>query len=213
LPGPGGTRLSAESIGSGTIAVVFLHEAGGQGRCGFWPYASWLSHHYAVRSVLVDRCGYGASTCDVPATGDAGLAAETQPAVDWAHAHGASRVAIIGASTGGSDALEAAGAVEGIQAVVDLSGDGTDTGQDEAIDQHAARDRLPTLFVLAPGDPFVAVADMRRLYVLVPAAHKQFVVATAEPGEHGWDLLLSGADEQPTPIAKQVAEWIRAALP
>lgn len=205
LPGPSGSRLEANSVGSGQIAAVFLHEVGGTGMCGFWPYATWLVAHYPVRAVLVNRCGYGASRCPSIPLGDAGIVAETRPAVDWARAHGATRISLVGASFGGGDALEAAGVIPGIAAVVDVSGDGNDTGADDPSD--ARRLQVPALFAVAPADRYCRLDRLQSLYGLTPAQPKQFVVIDELSGVHGWDLLtdLNGKPER---LAAVVASWV-----
>ena len=145
LPMADGGRLEANTAGSGPAAVVFLHEIGRTGMCGFAPYAAWLIQHYQVQVVLVNRCGYGASDCRSGAdTTD--IRAETEPAVAWARGNGARTVTLVGASGGGGDALEAAALVPGVTAVVDLSGDVNDTSVDDNV--LAPRVTVPAL--LAP---------------------------------------------------------------
>lgn len=205
LPGPAGSRLEANSVGSGAVAVVFLHQVGSTGMCGFWPYASWLASHYPLRAILVNRCGYGASTCTAPG-GDPGIIAQTAPAVAWARAHGARRVSLIGASGGGSDAIEAAAVIPNIAAVVDISGDGTDTGADDRTD--ALRLRVPAMFAVAPQDSYSPVASLHALYAATPARPKRFLVISELSGVHGWDLLLDPAGS-PHRLAAVVAAWIR----
>lgn len=209
LPGPGGSKLEANAIGSGRDAVIFLHEVGSTGMCGFWPYARWLASHRQVRAILVNRCGYGHTTCASAPKGDAGIVAETKPAVDWARQRGAHRVTIVGASAGGGDALQAGGAIPGIAAVVDLSGDGNDTGASDGAD--AKRLTVPILFAVAPNDRYVSVSEVRHLYNLVPAHHKRLVIDRAHPGWHGWDLLFDG--DKITRLSKTVAAWITGKAP
>jgi pimeloyl-ACP methyl ester carboxylesterase len=208
LPGPGGGRLEANSIGSGPVAAVFLHQFGGSGMCGFFPYATWLTSHYPVRAILVNRCGYGASRCPSYPQGDSGTIAQTGPAVDWARAHGAIRVALVGASYGGGDAVQAAGVIAHVGAVVDLSGAGNDAGVDDAVD--ARRLQVPALFAVAPADRDCPLYQLQTLYALVPAHPKKFVVVNELPGIHGWDLLAD-LNGQPLRLAPLVASWIMAA--
>ncbi len=63
LSAPGGAQLYAAVVGTGPATAVFVHEAGGQGLCGFWPYADWLARTRGVRSLLFSQCGAGASQC------------------------------------------------------------------------------------------------------------------------------------------------------
>lgn len=209
LPGPGGSRLEANSVGSGTDAVVFLHEIGRAGMCGFWQYANWLADAHHVRAVLVNRCNYGQTTCRVAPNGDPGIVAETKPAVDWLRKHGATRVTLVGASGGGGDALQAGGVISHIDAVVDLSGGITDSGGDSVTD--ARRLRVPALFAVAPDDPNCSLDKVRATYRLVPSAPKRMVVVSDRPGIHGWDLLTDN-DGAWSPLAGQVANWIHGTL-
>lgn len=198
-----GGRLEANTAGSGTAAVVFLHEIGRTGMCGFAPYAAWLIQHYEVQVVLVNRCGYGASDCRSPAdTSD--IRAETEPAVSWARSNGARTVTLVGASGGGMDALDAAALVPGVSAVVDLSGDTNDTGADDAA--LARQVTVPALLAVAPDDPYCSIAVVQSLYAQIAAPVKQLLIESQLPAVHGWDLLLDD-NHQPRPLASVVADW------
>lgn len=176
--------------------------------CGFFAYAKWLTSHYPVRVILVNRCGYGASRCPSYPQGDSGTIAQTGPAVDWARAHGATRVALVGSSYGGGDALQAAGVIPHVGAVVDLSGAGNDAGVDDTLD--ARRLQVPALFAVAPADRYCPLYQLQALYALVPAHPKRFVIVNELPGIHGWDLLTD-LNGQPERLAPLVASWIMAA--
>lgn len=207
LPGPKGTLLEANSYGAGRFAAVFLHQAGQLAdMCGFWPYACWLADHEHVRVVLFNRCTYGRSTCELFQTGDSGIVSQVQPAVDWARRHGAETVTLVGASSGGADALQAGGVVAHVAAVVDLSGESADTGAADRVD--ARRLRVPVLFGIAPGDSIVSVDYVRALYRLVPGSDKRLVIARHSEGDHGWDLLLDPVTSTFTPLARLVADWV-----
>lgn len=207
LPGPDGTLLEANSYGSGRFAAVFLHEAGQLAdMCGFWPYARWLADRAHVRVVLVNRCTYGRSTCELFQTGDDGIIGQVKPAVEWARRHGAQTVTLVGASSGGADALQAGGMVAHVAAVVDLSGASADTGANDRVD--ARRLRVPVLFGIAPGDSVVSVDHVRALYRLVPGSDKRLVIARHSVGAHGWDLLRDPITSAYTPLARLVADWV-----
>jgi pimeloyl-ACP methyl ester carboxylesterase len=209
LPGPDGSKLEANSIGSGPDAVVFLHQIGRRGMCGFDTYAHWLSTKYHVRAVLVNRCNYGATTCRVAPPEDEGIVAQTKPAIDWARAHGAKRVTLVGASGGGGDALQAAGVIPGIAAVVDLSGVVNDSGADNAT--NARRLRVPILFAAAPNDRSCSIDKIRALYRLVSSQPKRLIIVGDQPGTHGWDLVAD-TDGKPSALGRRVASWIRGQL-
>jgi dienelactone hydrolase len=207
LPGPDNSKLEATTFGSGRTAAVFLHEAGvGADMCGFWPFARWLAVRQRVRVVLFNRCTYGRSTCDVFQTGDTGIVSQVQPAVDWARRRGARRIVLVGASSGASDALQAAGVVHDVAAVVDLSGDSADTGANDLTD--ARRVHIPALFAVAPGDSYSSLSRMRAVYRAVPASRKRLVIVRSSPGTHGWDLLFDDQARAFTPLATLVAEWV-----
>jgi dienelactone hydrolase len=198
-----GGRLEANTAGSGPAAVVFLHEIGRTGMCGFAPYAAWLIQHYRIQVVLVNRCGYGASDCRRAADAT-DIRAETEPAVSWARGNGARTVTLVGASGGGGDALEAAALVPGVTAVVDLSGDVNDTSVDNNV--LAPRVTVPALLVVAPDDPYCSVSVMQSIYAQIAAPVKRLIIESQLPAVHGWDLLLDG-NHQPRPLASVVADW------
>jgi dienelactone hydrolase len=208
LAGPKGVKLEANTIGSGPDAVVFLHEIGRWGMCGFWEYAKALAAEHHVRAMLVNRCGYGESDCRVDQD-DSGIIAETKPAVDWAREHGAKRVTLVGASGGGGDALQAGGVIRGVDAVVNLSGDVSDAGGDAATD--ARRLRVPILFAVSPEDRFCPLEKMRATYRLVPSRPKRLVVVSDRAEVHGWDLLTDD-DGNWTPLADTVTDWVLGKL-
>ena len=206
LDGPGGDRLQAAAVGSGRDAAVFVHQSGTHGLCDFWPYAAWLAATKHIRAVLVDQCGYGASTC--PGVGrnvDGGRwVAATRAAVAWTRAHGARRITLVGASFGGIIVLHAAQSIQPpVNAVVDLSGELRWAGVDSlAAGRHL---RVPALLAVAPGDRYVSVGDMRRLYAAIPARPKRLVVAPAGAG-HGWALLTAATGW--SPLGATTAAWI-----
>ena len=207
LAGPDGARLQAAMVGSARDAVVFVHQSGTQGLCDFWPYAAWLAGARQVRAVLVDQCGYGASTCPGVGRntdGDRWVAA-TRAAVAWTRAHGGRRITLVGASFGGIVALHAARSIQPpVDAVVDLSGELGWAGLDSlAAGRHLT---VPALLAVAPGDRYVSVGDMRRLYQAIPAHPKRLVVAPAGAG-HGWALLMTATGW--SPLATTTATWIR----
>lgn len=204
-----GGRLEANVVGSGPDGVVFLHEIGSAGMCGFADYAQWLvGHHPGVQAVLVDRCGYGDSTCTERVAHD--IAAQTAPAVRWLHAHGARHVTLVGASGGGMDALDAAALVADVDALVDISGDENDTGADDQA--LARRVTVPSLLAVAPDDPYCSVSSVRALFQKIPAQDKKLDLERHYPGTHGWNLLLDPAGH-PLPLARTVAAWVLGQAP
>jgi hypothetical protein len=67
---------------------------------------------------------------------------------------------------------------------------------------------VPALFAVAPGDRFVSVGTMQRLYQAAPVQAKRLVIS-AEGAGHGWELLGGAAGSDWSPLAVTVAEWIQ----
>jgi pimeloyl-ACP methyl ester carboxylesterase len=206
LSAPGGALVYAAVVGTGPVTAVFVHQAGPTGVCGFWPYADWLARTNGVRSVLFSQCGAGASQCPPGNQADQWLEVTTA-AVTWARANGAGQVTLVGASAGGVVALQVAASIRPpVDAVVDLSGERRWQGLDSLA--AARRLEVPALFAVAPGDSFVSVGTMRRLYQAAPVRAKRLVVL-AEGAGHGWELLGGAAGSDWSPLAVTVAAWIQ----
>jgi pimeloyl-ACP methyl ester carboxylesterase len=206
LSAPGGAQLYAAVVGAGPVTAVFVHQAGPTGLCGFWPYAEWLARTKGVRSVLFSQCGNGASQCPPGKPADQWLEATTA-AVAWARANGAGQVTLVGASAGGVVALQVAAAVSPpVDGVVSLSGERRWMGLDSLA--AARRLHMPALFAVAPGDRYVSVGAMRRLYEATPVRAKRLEVL-AEGAGHGWELLGGAAGSDWSPLAVTVAAWIQ----
>jgi Dienelactone hydrolase family len=206
LSGPGGALVYAAVVGTGPTTAVFVHQAGPGGLCGFWPYADWLAKTKGVRSVLFSQCGAGASQCPAGNAADQWLSMTTA-AVTWARTNGAGQVTLVGASAGGVVALQVAASIRPpVDAVVNLSGERRWQGLDSLA--AARRLQVPALFAVAPGDSYVSVATMRRLYQVAPVRAKRLVVL-AEGAGHGWELLGGAAGSDWSPLAVTVAAWIQ----
>lgn len=203
LKAPGGAVLTAFDVGGGTTAAVFLHQTNGGGFCGWWPYGSWLSASAGVRAVGLDLCGYGTSRC--PQTLQDDPVRQVEVVVDWLRAKGAERVVVVGASLGGSVALDAAAALD-VDAVVDLSGpvDYPTTHTTRSL----PRLRVPTLVAVSRSDDPTDHDVLQRALPRIPAATKRFVSAD---GGHGYALVwgVQGGVMGPTPFATTVADWVR----
>lgn len=206
LSAPGGAQVYAAVVGTGPVTAVFVHQAGRAGLCGFWPYAAWLATTKGVRSLLFSQCGNGASQCPPGKPADQWLEVTTA-AVTWARANGAGQITLVGASAGGVVALQvAASGSPPVAAVVSLSGERRWMGLDSLA--AARRLRVPALFAVAPGDRFVGVGEMRRLYDAAPVRAKRLEVL-AEGAGHGWELLGGAAGSDWSPLALTVAAWIQ----
>jgi pimeloyl-ACP methyl ester carboxylesterase len=210
LSAPGGAQIYAGAVGTGPTTAVFVHQAGTTGLCGFWPYADWLARTKGVRSLLFSQCGNGASQCPAGNPADQ-WPATTTAAVTWARAHGAGPLTLVGASAGGAVVLQVAASIRPqVDAVVDLSGEGRWQGLDSLA--AARRLQVPALFAVAPGDRYVSVGTMRRLYQAAPVHDKRLVVL-AEGAGHGWELLGGAAGSDWSPLAVTVAAWIQGSPP
>ena len=93
-----------------------------------------------------------------------------------------------------------------VAAVVNLSGERRWQGLNSLA--AARRLQVPALFAVAPGDSYVSVGTMRRLYQAAPVRAKRLVVL-AEGAGHGWELLGGAAGSAWSPLAVTVAAWIQ----
>jgi dienelactone hydrolase len=203
FPGPDGSVLAGAVLGEGEAAAVFLHQTSKSGFCGFATYAEWAAAQ-GVRAVLVDLCGWGRSTCKGAFASDP--EAQVRLLVDWARAHGARRVTLVGASMGGAIAL-GVGERAGADAVVDLSGPATWPGVPTAAEA-ARHTTVPLLLAVAARDREMDPPALRAAVEGAPARHKRFVSA---PGGHGWTMLNDGPLTEPvwTTLATDVLSWIK----
>jgi pimeloyl-ACP methyl ester carboxylesterase len=193
-----GVRLAAIEAGSGERGVVLIPELGAAGKCGWWDYAAYLAAR-GFRVVLFDHRCTGESRCPPGGTAPAGLTADIQGAVTRLRQQGATAIALLGASQGGAEALITATLPQrGLTGVAVLSAD--ELSASLAADPYpatalaaAARLRLPVLFAVAKGDPYVSVQQTRQLYQEAGSRHKQLVILGPEQG-HGWDLVTAQPD-------------------
>jgi alpha-beta hydrolase superfamily lysophospholipase len=218
-------RLAGFEAGAGSRGVVLVPEAGSAGKCGWWPYAAYLAQRGFHVLAFDHRC-QGSSDC--PAGGaarDPGqeLLPDIAAAVRTLRGAGASKIALLGASQGGSEVLIAAGrpsggpdSVAGVAAVAALSADELDQqlapapGPRTAL-AAAATVRVPVLLAVAPDDPYVSLTETRTVFAALgtPAAGKRLLVQPAGAG-HGW-LMLEGASAGAVPpLASQLAAFLKA---
>jgi alpha-beta hydrolase superfamily lysophospholipase len=193
-----GVRLAAIEAGSGERGVVLIPELGAAGKCGWWDYAAYLAAR-GFRVVLFDHRCTGESSCPPGGTAPTGLTSDIQGAVNRLRQQGATAIALLGASQGGAEALITATLPQrGVTGVAALSAD--ELSASLAADPFpatalaaAARLRLPVLFAVANGDPYVSVQQTRQLYQDAGSRHKQLVILGPEQG-HGWDLVTAQPD-------------------
>jgi pimeloyl-ACP methyl ester carboxylesterase len=212
FPSSGGVQLDAAMVGASTAGVVLVHEYPAD-LCGFWPYAVYLSHK-GLRVLDLDLRCFGLSSCP---GGDAKarVADDIAAAVGELRRHGAKRVALVGASMGGTAVLVAGVTVRPpVAAVVSLSGERDPTNLTGLpLDAGAAVPHLdaPTMYVVATQDRYVSVDDTRALYRATRATDKRIeVLSGSNAGLHGWQLLSNFQGSGWTPVAAKVAAFVLA---
>jgi len=198
-----GVRIYAAAAGSGPTAVALVHESGA-GICGWLPTMQWLASK-GVRPVAIALRGYPPSAAPRDAIYHH-YANDIQAEVDAAHALGAKRVFVVGASLGGAATVAAAPNLQHVAGVISLSGElQLPTSEIDAIGA-APHIKLPFLLVGSQDDPYLDGASAHRLYRAVGSRDKQ--VAVFVGSSHGWSLI-----EDP-PSSKQVRAlilgWISA---
>ena len=203
-----GVSLSGAIVGSGPVGAVLVHEYPGP-MCGWWPYAVYLARH-GVRALLFDLRCFGVSEC--PSGGRGEATADVAAAVRALRVDGAQSVAVVGASMGGAVAVVAAAEVPDVAALVNLSGERDTSSLTPGIAANAGaaarRVTVPALFVVARGDQYVPVPDMRAVFRRTASRTKRLIVLPAVAG-HGWGMLLGTGTAQWSPLAAQVAAFIR----
>jgi pimeloyl-ACP methyl ester carboxylesterase len=212
-----GLRLAGFEAGAGSRGVVLVPEAGPTGSCGWWPYAAYLARRGFHVLAFDHRC-QGASGCPAGGPG-AGLMTDIAAAAQVLRAAGGRRIALLGASQGGSEVLlAAAGQAHGagpVAGVAALSADELDQPLAAApgprtVTAAAASVRVPALLVVAPDDPYVSLAQTRTVFAALgpPAAGKRLLVQPPGAG-HGW-IMVAETTGQPDPaLDAQLAAFLR----
>jgi pimeloyl-ACP methyl ester carboxylesterase len=208
-----GVRLAAIEAGSGERGVVLIPELGATGKCGWWDYAAYLAAR-GFRVVLFDHRCTGESSCPPTGTAPTGLTSDIQGAVIRLRQRGATAIALLGASQGGAEALITATLPQrGVTGVAALSADELSTSL--AADPYpatalaaAARLRLPVLFAVAEGDPYVSVQQTRQLYKEAGSPRKQLVILGPDQG-HGWDLVTAQPDGSRPVFGRMLLAFLR----
>jgi dienelactone hydrolase len=126
-------------------------------------------------------------------------------------AHGARRVALVGASMGATTVLLAVRPP--VAAVVSLSTGKFDLatllGGSTPLDTNSAARQLtvPVLFAVARGDQYVPMGQVQTLYRMALSRDKQLeILGGASTGRHGWDLLGGSNGAAFTPYPAKVAD-------
>jgi pimeloyl-ACP methyl ester carboxylesterase len=183
-----GVRLEGRLIGEGSVAVVLSHMRPADQR-SWWSFAQDLADAgYLV--LTYDFRGYcpgGVGGCSAGERDLGAIWRDVLGAIDFVRSQGASRVALIGASMGGTASLLAA-AQEGVavEAVVTLSAPASFEGMDLSPDVLTRVDAAK-LFIAGTGDG-QAAADAERLYGSSPPPKRVEILTT---DAHGTDILSS----------------------
>lgn len=206
-----GTPLDGVMVGSGTAGVVLAHEYAND-LCGAWPFANYLAKR-GFRAFAIDMRCFGRSAC--PQGGAAGrVVDDLVAAVAELRHRGVTKVALVGASMGGSAALIAATrARPSVDAVVALSGEANPTTLLHLpLNARAAVPQLtvPAMFVVANLDQYTSVDETRAMYQAAKTTDKHLLVLPSQfNGFHGWQVLTNvGGGFSST--AATVAEFIAA---
>jgi pimeloyl-ACP methyl ester carboxylesterase len=179
-----GTKLAGHRFGNGKVAVVLAHQSDGD-LCGWVPYAKRLAQ-LGYLALAFDFRNAGASQArGYPANIRYG--GDAIAAVKEARALGATKVFVVGASLGGSAALQAAtNARPQVDGVISVSG-AADLSNAIASVPHL---RAPVLYLAGTGDVDFA-NDARRLYRATSEHRKKLVLL--DDSRHGTALVGGNA--------------------
>lgn len=206
-----GVRLAAIEAGAGRSGVLLIPEHGPAGKCGWWDYAAYLAAR-GFRVLAFDHRCTGGSACP-PGRAVIDLMSDIRGAAARLRQEGAPRVALVGASQGGAEALIAAAMPpRGVTGVVALSADEltlplASPPYPRTALAAASHLRLPALFAVAAADPYVSVQETRHLVAVAGSRAKHLVLLGAGSG-HGWDMLVSGAGARPA-LSQRVVTFLR----
>jgi dienelactone hydrolase len=209
-----GTSLNGVLVGRGPAGIVLAHQYPSD-LCGFWPFATYLAKR-GLRAFAIDLRCFGRSACpEGEAKGR--VVGDLDAAAAELRRRGVTRVALVGASMGGSAVLIAGTRVKPpVAAVVSLSGEADPTNLVGGIPLNAGavmgQLRVPTMFVVATNDRYASVQETRTMYQAVKSDAKRLEVLSGDfDGGHGWALLKNPATgEEFGPVAAKVTAFLTA---
>lgn len=153
--------------------------------CGWLPVMRTLSVR-GLRSLAFDFRGFPPSQSPSTAIYN-NLGPDLQAAVDAAHADGAKKVFVMGASFGGAAAITYGHTLHGVDGIVNLSGELNLPGRSLDTFAAAPKLRVPLLIVAGRDDPYLDANAAGTLLRAAGSSDKKLIVV---PGSyHGWDLL------------------------
>ena len=194
-----GTRLVGHRFGSGSTAVVLVHQYNGD-VCEWAPYAKRLAS-LGYTAIAFDLRGFGQSQRRV---GYASFryAGDIAAAVKAARSSGAKHVVVVGASLGANATVVAGANVRPpVDGIVSLSAPGS-----FRLDAVAAAHKLavPALYAAAEVDEGgIYAKDAQAMYDATPGVDKQVVIV---PGAAHGVRLVAG----PGKVRTMVESFIRA---
>jgi pimeloyl-ACP methyl ester carboxylesterase len=182
-----GTLLDAAVTGGGDRGLVLLHESPND-LCGWEPYGAVLARR-GFRVMILDLRAFGLSHRGAYG-GARGAVADVRGAVDELKSLGAKKIALVGASYGGSTAMVAAPALgSDVAGVASLSGELNLASSGLNALAEVPRITIPLLVMGSNGDPYLDAKDARTLAKAAKATHPQVVMFDGT--QHGWELLAS----------------------
>lgn len=181
VPGPDGARTFAVGVGTGPRAVLLLHEAE-QNHCTWIDFARTLAARGGFQVWAVDSSASSASH----SVGTSDPRPDLVRMAEYVRAHGATEVAVAGASMGGSAAMAVAGPIKAVR-VATLSAPDIYQGADAAGGAKALT--VPGFVIVGQTDTdFVPAAQE---FARSNPAHIRLLVVPT--GAHGTSLLARDA--------------------
>lgn len=208
IPAAEGVTLNAAVAGSGTRGVVLLHQTDA-GLCGWLRYATRLAAEGFHVLAFDYRCTFASSCVEGEQQYD--KIGDVEAAVATLRRRGATDVALVGASLGGSVAIGACAEVE-VTRCVALSAAVFDLKLGGGVTANKAIGALrkPLLYAVAPDDPDSSLDEGRTLAGRARRGVVTFVELPAGSG-HGWDTVNAPADPtQPSKFAGRLEGFLRA---
>ena len=180
-------------FGDGEIAVILSHMRG-RNQTSWFPFAR-LASTSGYKVMTFDFRGYGKST----GTRDTRMDRDLEAAVAYVRAKGAKQVILIGASMGGTAAIEIAAEID-VQGVAALSPP-TSFGRINALGAVSSM-LIPLLLIVAENDPpFTSSARE----IVTAAAATQFLELPGQ--EHGTNLYSAHIDQVSGILLTFIDRW------
>jgi pimeloyl-ACP methyl ester carboxylesterase len=197
-----GATISGVLLGKGKVGIVLVHQSPGD-VCDWMFYARVLAAKGFV-VLPIDLNGFGASTVAPTSPTDTYWDRDVAAAAGLLRRHGVRRVALVGASLGGTVVVAAASEIRpAVSAVIDVSGPTESSG----VDALAAAPRLsmPAFYVVAEDDAFIT--GVRKTYRATPRRLRRLLVVHG--AGHGVGLLVSSLQPHAATTRMAIETFIR----